>query len=111
MLAPPLTQAPWMDALAAGDRVQWQLDGQPWPPRSTWLHALAEQTQGRWRAAAAADAPQHEDRRLQWRESGAVQGSLWLGRDRLLWCDAGNRCQAVTLLREVSGPLRQDLRP
>jgi len=108
MMAKPRPTAPWMDALAAGPQVQWQVDGEARAPTSSWLYALAEQTQGRWRAAPGAQL-QAGDNVVQWQRSETLLGRLWLGNERVLWCDAQGRCEEAALAADVTSALRKGL--
>ena len=108
ILATPRPDAPWMDALAAGPAVQWQVDGETRAPPSSWLYAVAEQTQGRWKPATATP-PNADDKQVQWQRDGVVIGRLWLGETRVLWCDAQGRCEEAALAAEVSAVLRKGL--
>ncbi len=108
IMAVPRPQAPWMDALAAGKAVQWRIDGQARAPTSSWLYALAEQTQGRWRTASGV-LPAQADNEVQWWREGALQGRFWLGAQRVLWCTAQGACEEAPLDVDVPTALRKEL--
>ena len=97
-----------MDALAAGNEVQWKVDGEARAPSSSWLYALAEQTQGRWRPAAN-PRPPAGDSTVQWLRGDQPLGRLWLGDERVLWCDAQGRCEEAALDAGVGPVLRKGL--
>lgn len=108
LMARPRPAAPWMDALAAGAAVQWKVDGEARAPTSSWLYALAEQTQGRWRATANPQ-PGSGDSIVQWQRGELLLGRLWLGDERVLWCDAQGRCEEAALDAGVGPVLRKGL--
>ncbi len=110
IMAAPLPVAPWMDALAAGNRVRWRVNGQARSPTSSWLYALADQTQGRWRPANSSQ-PRPDDAEVQWLSGDQLLGRLWLGQGRVLWCDAQGRCEEAELDAEVGSSLRRGLAP
>lgn len=108
LMARPRPTAPWMDALAAGAAVQWTVDGEARAPTSSWLYALAEQTQGRWRAVDGAPAGTDYSV-LQWQRGNEPPGRLWLGDERVRWCDAQGRCEEALLDAGVGPVLRKGL--
>lgn len=111
LMATPRPSGPWMDALAAGGAVQWTVDGEARAPTSSWLYALAEQTQGRWRPAPGA-RPTAGDNTVAWKRGDQALGQLWLGAERVLWCDArvaDGRCEEAALAPDVASALRKGL--
>ncbi len=108
LMAAPRPSGPWMDALAAGSAVQWTVDGQARAPTSSWLYALAEQTQGRWRPAANTQ-PVAGHNTVTWQRGDTLLGRLWLGDEHVLWCDAQGRCEETALAAEVGSVLRKGL--
>jgi hypothetical protein len=108
IMAVPRPEGPWMDALAAGKDVSWRIDGQARAPTSSWLYALAEQTQGRWRTASGMP-PAPGDNEVQWWRNGVLQGRLWLGAQRVLWCSAQGACEEAPLDLDVTTALRKGL--
>lgn len=108
LMARPRPTAPWMDALAAGATVQWMVDGEARAPTSSWLYALAEQTQGRWRAATGTPAGTDHSV-VQWQRGNELLGRLWLGDERVRWCDAQGRCEEALLDAGVGPVLRKGL--
>lgn len=112
LMARPRPNGPWMDALAAGNEVQWKIDGEARAPSPSWLSVLAEQTQGRWRAAVNPSPPASSST-VQWRRGDALLGGLWLGDDRVLWCDlqqgVQSRCEEAALDAGVGPVLRKGL--
>lgn len=108
LMARPRPTAPWMDALAAGAAVQWTVDGEARAPTSSWLYALAEQTQGRWLPVAGAPAGTDHSV-VQWQRGNELLGRLWLGDERVRWCDAQGRCEEALLDAGVGPVLRKGL--
>jgi len=103
MQAAPRPDAPWMDASAAGPATQWRIDGQARTPAPNWLYTLGVQSQGRWRPVVHAPAP--GEREVQWWQGGVLQGRLWLGPERVRWCDAQARCEEAVLDEGVGSAL------
>ncbi len=108
VMAVPRPDGPWMDALAEGKAVQWRVDGEARAPTSSWLYALAAQTEGRWRPASGMPAAAG-DNMVQWWRGDLPLGRLWLGAQRVLWCDAQGRCEEAALEAEVASALRKGL--
>lgn len=107
MPAPP--PVPWLAALAAGDAVEWQLEGRPWTPAPDWLHALAEVAAGRAQPADGPPPTAAGEVVLAWARRGEPAARLWLGPQRLLWCDAASRCQSAALDTAAAAALRRTL--
>jgi len=108
LMAAPRPTGPWMDALAAGPAVQWTVNGEARAPTSSWLYALAVQTQGRWRPAPNAQ-PLAGEQVVSWKRGDEALGRLWLGADRVLWCDAAGRCEEAALAPDVALALGKGL--
>jgi len=105
--SPATPDPPWADALHQASRGEHTEAGDA---AAAWLREVARQAQGPWRAALDTVRPT-EAADFVLPAGGAMGGRLWLRPERVLWCDAADRCQQATLRPGAEHTLRQGLPP